>query len=102
MATVRVEKKLHDTLRELSKAEHRPIGEVIEDAVAKYERDKFWKGVHEDYARLRADPEAWEDYQREVALWDSLSNDGLEDEEPYYSPEEEEAIRAEIARTQDG
>lgn len=102
MATVRVEKKLHDTLRELSKAEHRPIGEVIEDAIAKYEKDKFWKGVHEDYARLRANPEAWEDYQREVALWDSLSNDGLENEEPYYTPEEEEAIRAEIVRTQDG
>ena len=102
MATVRVDKKLHDTLRDLAKSEHRPIGDVIGDAVAKYEKDKFWKGVHEDYARLRADPVAWKEYQDEVALWDSLSNDGLENEEPYYSPEEEEAIRAEIARTQDG
>lgn len=102
MATIRVEKELHATLRELSEAEHRPIGQVIEEAVAAYEKDKFWKGVHEDYARLRADPEAWADYQREVALWDTLSNDGLENEEPYYSPEEEEAIRAEVARTQNG
>lgn len=97
--TVRVDPKLHATLRKLSEAEHRPIGQVIEDAVAKYEKDAFWKGLYDDYARLRANPEAWADYQREVALWDSTSNDGLEDQEPYYSPEEEEAIRAEAART---
>ena len=100
MATVRVEKKLHDTLRELSKAEHRSIGEVIEEAIAKYEKDKFWKEMHEGFARLRADPVAWKEYQDEVALWDSLSNDGLEDEEPYYTPEEEEEIRAELARSE--
>lgn len=97
--TVRVDPKLHATLRKLAEAEHRPIGQVIEDAVAKYEKDAFWKGLHDDYARLRANPEAWADYQREVELWDSTANDGLEDEEPYYSPEEEEAIRAEAART---
>lgn len=97
MATVRVEKKLHDTLRELSKAEHRPIGEVIEDAVERYQKDKFWKEMHEGFARLRADPVAWKEYQDETALWDSLSNDGLENEEPYYTPEEMEEIRAELA-----
>lgn len=102
MATVRVDKKLHDTLRELAKSEHRPIGEVIEDAVARYERDKFWKEMHEGFARLKADPVAWKEYQDEVALWDTLSNDGLENEEPYYSPEELEEIRAELARSEGG
>lgn len=97
MATVRVEKKLHDTLRKLARSEHRPIGQVIEDAIAKYEKDKFWKEMHEGFARLRADPVAWKEYQDEVALWDSLSNDGLENEEPYYTPEELEGIRAELA-----
>lgn len=97
MATVRVDKKLHDSLRALAKSEHRPIGKVIEDAVAKYERDTFWKGMHEGFARLKADPVAWKEYQDEVALWDSLSNDGLENEEPYYSPEQLDEIRAELA-----
>jgi len=102
MATVRVDKKLHDTLRELARSEHRPIGEVIEDAVARYERDKFWKEMHEGFARLKADPVAWKEYQDEVALWDTLSNDGLENEEPYYSPEELEEIRAELAGSEGG
>lgn len=101
MATVRVEKELHATLRELSKAEHRSIGQVIEDAVAKYQKDKFWKEMHEAFARLRADPVAWKEYQDEVALWDTTSSDGLENEEPYYSPEEMEEIRAELANAED-
>ncbi|HEV2066310.1 MAG TPA: ribbon-helix-helix domain-containing protein [Thermomicrobiales bacterium] len=88
MATVRVDKKLHDTLRELAKSEHRPIGEVIEDAIAKYEKDKFWKEMHEGFARLRADPVAWKEYQEDAAVWDAMSNDDFADEEPYFTEDE--------------
>lgn len=96
MATVRVEPRLHATLQSLSTEERRPIGQVIEDAVDRYQREKFWTAMHEGFARLRADPEAWEEYQAEVALWDSTSEDGLVDEEPYFT--EEEAQR-ELAAT---
>lgn len=103
MATmVRVDEKLHATLRQIAEAEHRPIGQVIEDAVKRYQREKFWQGVHEDFARLRSDPVAWRHYQHETALFEGASLDGLEHEEPYYTPEEEEAIRAEHARVQRG
>jgi predicted transcriptional regulator len=85
MATVRVEPQLHEKLRELSSAERRPISQVIEEAIDRYEKDKFWTAMHEGFARLRADPEAWADYQSEAALWDSASNDGLENEEPYFT-----------------
>ena len=100
--TVRVEDKLAATLRELSSEERRPIGQVIEDAVAQYQKEKFWTGVHEDFVRLRSDPVAWQDYQDEIALFEGGSMDGLEQEPPYYTPEEEEEIRAEFARTQGG
>lgn len=88
MATVRVEPKLHATLRALADAEQRPIGRVIEDAIDRYQRDRFWTAMHEGFAKLRADPEAWSEYQDEAALWDSVGGDGLEDEPPYYSEEE--------------
>lgn len=88
MATVRVEKELHATLRELSEAEHRPIGQVIEDAVERYRKDKFWKEMREGFARLRADPVAWKQYQDEAAIWDAMSNDDLADEEPYFTEDE--------------
>lgn len=98
--TVRVDPGLHATLRKLAEAEGRPIGRVIEEAVTKYEKDKFWREMHEGFARLRADPLAWKEYQDEGALWDTLSSDGLENEEPYSTPEEEEEIRAELARAE--
>ena len=88
MATVRVEPKLHATLRALSEAEQRSISQVIEDAIDRYQKEQFWTAMHEGFARLRADPVAWDQYQDEAALWDSASGDGLEDEEPYFTEEE--------------
>jgi hypothetical protein len=93
-ATVRVEDNVHAMLLELAKEEHRPIGQVIEDAIERYRREKFWKGVNEDLERLRADPIAWKDYQDEIALLEGGSMDGLRTEPPYFTPEEEEEIRA--------
>lgn len=90
--TVRVESKLAATLRELAIEEHRPVGQVIEDAVAQYQKEKFWREVEESVNRLRADPVAWQDYQNEIRFFEGGSMDGLEDEEPYYSEEELEVI----------
>ena len=99
--TVRVEEKLAAKLREIAREEHRPVGQVIHDAITRYEREKFWRGVTEDLERLRADPAAWQDYQDEIRLLEGGSMDGLEDEPPYFTPEEEEAIHARArARTQ--
>ena len=98
-SSIRVEEETLARLRVLSKDEKRPIGQIVTDLVKKYERDKFFKQMHEDFTRLRADPVAWKEYQEETALWDSASGDGLENEEPYYTPEEEEEINAEYART---
>ena len=88
MPTVRVEPKLHATLRALAKDEQRSISQVIADAVDRYQNEKFWQAMHEGFARLRADPVAWRAYQEEAALWDSASGDGLEDEEPYLTEDE--------------
>ncbi len=44
--------------------------------------------MHEGFARLRADPSAWREYEEEAAVWDSASGDGLEDEEPYFTDDE--------------
>ena len=62
--------------------------------VEQHQRARFWREVHDDYARLQSDPAAWKDYQDEVALLEGGSINGLEYEEPYYTPEEEVEIRA--------
>jgi len=98
-SSVRVEDETIVKLRAISKDEKRPIGQIVTDLVKKYEKDKFWKEMHEAFTKLRADPVAWKEYQDETALWDSISGDALRNEEPYYTPEEEEEINAEYARS---
>lgn len=82
--TIRVDPRTHAILRELSEQEHKPIGQLVTEAVERYRDEKFWQEMEGALARLKADPAAWEDYQDEIALWDTTSGDGLENEEPYY------------------
>lgn len=96
---VRLEAKTHARLREMAEAEHRSMGEIVTDLLERYEREQFWDRVDASLAKLKADPVAWKEYQDEIAVWDATSGDGLENEEPYYTPEEAE-IEAEFARTQ--
>ena len=96
MATIRVDPTPHAKLRLLSAAEQRSMSQVIEEAIDRYNKEKSWAAMHEGFARLRADPEAWGEYQEEAALWDSVSADGLEDVEPYFIEQE---LSDEIAAT---
>lgn len=89
--TVRVDVRTREVLREWSAEQRKPIGEIIADLVQQQERERFWREMHEDFAQLRADNEAWRDYQDELAVWDATLLDGLEDEEPYYGAAEEES-----------
>ena len=95
--TVRVDDKVAETLRTLAREERRPIGQVIENAVAQYRTAKFWKGVHEDFARLRADPAAWAAYENEIDFFAGGAMDGLANEPPYYTPAEEEELRSRLS-----
>ncbi len=73
------------------------MGEIISELVNRFDRERFWKGVEADYARLRTDQAAWSEYQAEMAAWDSLTSDGLENEPPYFTAEEEHQIRERAA-----
>jgi len=48
---VRVEEKLHGALRALAETEHRSIGQGIEDAIDRHQKDKFWREMHGGFAR---------------------------------------------------
>jgi hypothetical protein len=95
--TVRVDEHVAARLRTIAAEEHRSIGQIVADAVSQYQKEKFWAEVYESYARLRDDPEAWQMFQNEIAVFEGGSMDGLEDEPPYYSAEEEAEIRAQHA-----
>jgi Arc/MetJ-type ribon-helix-helix transcriptional regulator len=78
--TVRVSKQTHAQLRLLSQQ----IGESMQDVIAKavelYQEQIFWQEVREAYARLRHDPQAWQEELEERRLWENTLMDGLEEE----------------------
>jgi hypothetical protein len=98
---VKLKPATHAKLQELAKSEDRPMGAIVTELVERYAREQFWREANASVERLRADPVAWKDYKDEIALFEGGSMDGLEDEPPYVTPEEEEAIRA-AARRDDG
>ncbi len=90
--TVRVDDQVATRLRDLASEEQRSIGQVIRDALDHYEKERFWQDVESSVSRLKANPIAWQEYQEEIQLLQGGSMDGLEEEPPYYSDAELEAV----------
>lgn len=78
--TIRIPAASHATLRQLADDEGRTIGQVVNDAIDRYAREQFLEGLNRDYARLQADPVAWNDWQAELTSLDGTLLDGLEDD----------------------
>ena len=54
---------------------------ILDKALTEYQRKRFFEQLNADYEALRADPEAWAEYQSELALWDATLMDGLDPNE---------------------
>jgi hypothetical protein len=77
--TIRVTTETYEMLRDLAAKADTTIVAALEKAVREYYREKYWEEVDAGYARLRADSEAWAEYQEELRTWDCTLMDGLED-----------------------
>jgi hypothetical protein len=80
-ATVRISEKSRQTLRELAAKTGDSMQAILDRAVEEYRRERLMDEVNAAYAALRADPEAWADWQRELAVWDATLMDGLDPNE---------------------
>jgi hypothetical protein len=78
-AMIRVSTDTRDLIMKLAKENQTSLGELVDVAVRRMERDQFWQQYNEDYERLKADPGAWKDYQDELQAWDATLQDGLDD-----------------------
>jgi predicted transcriptional regulator len=76
---VRVSAETHDVLRKLAAATGEPLERVLERAVESYRREQFYAEFDAAYARLQADPVAWEEELAERAVWEVTLADGLDD-----------------------
>jgi hypothetical protein len=85
--SIRVNNKTYEILRKQAANAGTTMTAILEEAVREYDKRRFWEEHDRGYAALRADPKAWEEYQNEMALWDSTLMDGLEDF-PYEQDQE--------------
>ena len=75
--TTRISATAHGILRELSKAEGKPMLALLDEAVEALRRLRFLEQVNAAYATLRADPRTWEAIEGERRAWDVTLADGL-------------------------
>jgi predicted transcriptional regulator len=77
--TVRVTEHTHELLRELAAATGEPLQQVLEEAVERYRRERFFADLHAAYARLAGDRAAWAAELDDRAELDGTLGDGLRD-----------------------
>ena len=75
--TTRISATAHGILREMSKAEGKPMLALLDEAVESLRRQRFLERLNEAYATLRADPRTWEAIEDERREWDATLPDGL-------------------------
>jgi hypothetical protein len=75
--TTRISSSAHATLRQLAKAEGKPMLALLDEAVEALRRQRFLEEVNAAYASLRANPHAWEAIEGERRAWDATLADGL-------------------------
>ena len=67
-------------MRELAEREGEPMQAVLAKALEAYRRQRLLEESNRAYAKLKADPAAWEEELRERGLWESTLGDGVEPE----------------------
>jgi len=77
--TIRVRTAVHEKLRAMAVERQTSIGALLDDLVEEHRKHTFLAQVERDFRRLRADPEASAAYDAELADWDVVLMDGLED-----------------------
>jgi len=73
---VRINNRSHRVLQDLAKREKASMSDVLDEAIEQYRRRKFLEELNADFAALRRDRRAWNQEQKERAVWDGALADG--------------------------
>lgn len=77
-STIRIRPASHQALKDIAAITGRSLQDELDEAIEERRRALYLEGLKADYAALQQDPKAMADFQKEVAIWDASSNDGLE------------------------
>ncbi len=76
--TMRVSLKTRNTIQELAEDTGMTMQDIIDRAVAAYQRQQLLEATNAAYAALKNDPEAWNELLVERAVWDVTLDDALD------------------------
>lgn len=79
--TVRIKLETSQTLRDLAASTGRAMQDVLADAVEAYARQLLLDQTNDAYARLRTDPEAWQQEVTEREAWEATLADNIESDQ---------------------
>ena len=77
--TVRISKRSADILKKIAKKQGESLQQVLDEAVEEHRRALILREANSAYARLKKDPELWEEEKLERDLWAETLTDGQED-----------------------
>ena len=66
--TIRVDLGTHERLVELSRAADTSLIQTVRDAAEALRRERYARRVRAEFAALRADPQAWQQYLADTEL----------------------------------
>ena len=78
MPQTRISERSHRTLKQLAAETGYTFEQVVDEALARYQRERLLDAINAGYAALRSDPRAWAAEQAERAAWDATLMDGLD------------------------
>ncbi len=77
---VRIAQETYIKLDSLAKYTGLSKQRVLEVALEKLKREKLMESANKAYDQIAKDPKAWQEEQKERALWETTLLDGLHDE----------------------
>ena len=76
--TIRVSTKTYEELKELAQLENVNMTKIVEQAVHRLKKEKFFHDLKIAYSKLQNDPAKWKEEIEEREAWDTTLNDGLD------------------------
>ena len=72
--SVRIDADDHESLRLMSKKTHRPMTELVGDAIAELKKKFILEATVQGYRKLQEDDAVWAQEQEEQDMWDSATS----------------------------
>ncbi|HKS08063.1 MAG TPA: hypothetical protein VJS13_00850 [Pyrinomonadaceae bacterium] len=81
MAQLRISDQTHEILRELARLEGISMQNVLDKALAEYQKKRFFDSLGAAFDVLKNNPKVWNEERQERQAWENTLSDDIEADE---------------------